>query len=54
MPRIEFFYDYGSPFSYLANSVAPGVASEHGAELVYRPMLLGGLLTATGNQSRAF
>ncbi len=53
MPRIEFFYDYGSPFSFLANAVIPGIAERHGAELVYRPMLLGGVFKATGNQSPA-
>jgi 2-hydroxychromene-2-carboxylate isomerase len=52
MPRaIEFFYDYGSPYSYLANAVLPDLARRHAAELVYRPMLLGGVFKATGNQS---
>jgi len=54
MTRIEFFYDYGSPYSYLANSIVPGVAERHGAELVYRPMLLGGVFKSTGNTSPAF
>lgn len=53
MSQIEFFYDYGSPFSFLANGIIPRVASEHGAELVYRPALLGGIFKATGNQSPA-
>jgi len=52
MPRaIEFFFDYGSPYSYLANAVLPDLARRHSAELVYRPMLLGGVFKATGNQS---
>ena len=52
MPRaIEFFFDYGSPYSYLANAVLPDLARRHGAELVYRPMLLGGVFKATGNAS---
>lgn len=54
MIQIEFFYDYGSPYSYLANSVVPGLAVKHGAELVYRPMLLGGVFKTTGNSSPAF
>ena len=54
MPRaIEFFFDYGSPYSYLANAVLPDLARRHAAELVYRPMLLGGVFKATGNQSPA-
>ncbi len=48
---IEFFFDYGSPYSYIANAVLPGLARRHAAELVYRPMLLGGVFKATGNQS---
>ena len=49
--RIEFFFDYGSPFSYLANALLPGIASLRGRELVYRPFLLGGVFKATGNRS---
>jgi 2-hydroxychromene-2-carboxylate isomerase len=49
--RIEFFFDYGSPYSFLANGVVPALAQRHGAELEYRPMLLGGVFKATGNQS---
>ncbi len=54
MPRrLEFFFDYVSPFSYLANSQLPGIARRTGAELVYRPMFLGGVMQATGNQPPA-
>src|SRR5262249_36314759 len=48
---LEFFFDYGSPYSYLANAVLPAIAARHAAELVYRPMLLGAVFKATGNQS---
>jgi 2-hydroxychromene-2-carboxylate isomerase len=48
---LEFFFDYGSPYSYLASAVLPDLARRHGAALVYRPMLLGGVFKATGNQS---
>jgi len=53
MPRLEFFFDYGSPYSYLADSRLPALAKRTGAELTYRPMLLGGVFKATGNQSPA-
>jgi 2-hydroxychromene-2-carboxylate isomerase len=54
MPRrLEFFFDYTSPFSYLANSQLPALAKRTGAELVYRPMFLGGVMQATGNQPPA-
>jgi len=48
---LEFFFDYGSPFSYLADTQLPDVAKRTGATLVYRPMLLGAVLKATGNSS---
>jgi 2-hydroxychromene-2-carboxylate isomerase len=52
MPRaLEFFFDYGSPYSYLANHRLPGLVERTGVELRYRPMLLGGVFKATGNQS---
>lgn len=54
MPRrLEYFFDYVSPYSYLANSQIPALVRETGAELVYRPMLLGGVMQATGNQPPA-
>ena len=48
---IEFFFDFGSPTTYLANTQLPKLAQECGAHLVYRPMLLGGVFKATGNAS---
>ena len=48
---IEFLFDYGSPFSYLANLQLPGFAKRNGAAVTYRPILLGGVLKATGNSS---
>ncbi len=53
MKRLEFFFDYGSPYSYLANSQLGGLVQRTGCELVHRPMLLGGVFKATGNRSPA-
>lgn len=50
---VEFFFDLGSPASYLAHTQLPGLCRETGATLVYRPMLLGGVFQATGNASPA-
>ena len=50
-PTLEFFFDYGSPFSYLADTELPQIAKRRGVALVYRPMLLGAVLKATGNSS---
>jgi 2-hydroxychromene-2-carboxylate isomerase len=47
--QIEFFYDYLSPFSYLADTQLPAIARRAGAEIVYRPVLLGAIMKATGN-----
>jgi 2-hydroxychromene-2-carboxylate isomerase len=48
---IEFFFDFGSPTTYLAHTQLPRIAAETGAQLVHRPMLLGGVFKATGNAS---
>ncbi|HDS1737370.1 2-hydroxychromene-2-carboxylate isomerase [Pseudomonas sp. BP8] len=48
---VEFFFDLGSPASYLAWTQLPGLCARRGARLDYRPMLLGGVFQATGNAS---
>jgi 2-hydroxychromene-2-carboxylate isomerase len=48
---LEFFFDYGSPYSYLADTQVEAIARRTGAALVRRPMLLGGVFKATGNAS---
>ena len=49
--QIEFFFDFGSPTAYLAYTQLPKIASDAGAQIYWRPMLLGGVFKATGNQS---
>lgn len=51
MKSFDFFFDFGSPAAYLAWTQVPRLAAETGAQAVYRPMLLGGVFQATGNQS---
>ncbi len=53
MTRAEFFFDFGSPASYLAYTQMDGLAQRTGAEIVWRPILLGGVFKATGNASPA-
>lgn len=48
---LEFFYDYGSPYSYLADTQVEAIAKRTGATLIRKPMLLGGVFKATGNAS---
>ena len=50
---VEYFFDVGSPASYLAWSQLPKIAAETGAQIAWRPMLLGGVFKATGNASPA-
>lgn len=52
MKKIEFFYDIVSPYSYIA---ATQLAQFEGkAEVVWKPVLLGGIFKATGNSGPAF
>ena len=48
---VEFFFDVGSPASYLAWTQLPRIAEETNATIAWRPMLLGGVFKATGNAS---
>jgi len=48
---VEFFFDFGSPATYLAWTQLPGLCAAAGATLVYRPMLVGAVFKATGNAS---
>ncbi len=50
---LDFYFDYGSPNAYLAHTQMPGLAERTGADVVYKPMLLGGVFKATGNVSPA-
>jgi 2-hydroxychromene-2-carboxylate isomerase len=48
---IDFYFDYGSPTSYLAYKQLPGIIHRTGATVNYRPILLGGIFRETSNQS---
>ena len=45
---LSFFFDYASPFAYLASTQVRRVAEDAGAPLDYRPFLLGGLFRDIG------
>lgn len=49
--QVEFFFDVGSPYTYLAYHQLPKIAKARQAEIVWRPILLGGIFQATGNHS---
>lgn len=46
MSKIEFFYDVGSPWTYLAFHKIEALAASTGADLVWRPILVGGVFNA--------
>lgn len=51
MKTFEFWFDFGSSASYLAWTQLPALEAATGAKAILRPMLLGGVFQATGNQS---
>jgi len=44
--KLEFFYDCSSPWTYLAFTRIEDVARRHGADLVWKPILVGGVFNA--------
>lgn len=48
---LEFYFDFGSPTAYLAHKRLGQLAEQYALEVVYKPMLLGGVFKATGNNS---
>ena len=50
---VEFFFDVGSPTVYLAATQLSKIAGRHGATVLWRPVLLGGVVKATGSVSPA-
>jgi 2-hydroxychromene-2-carboxylate isomerase len=54
MATVEFFYDVVSPYSYLASTRIEAIAADCGAQVLFRPFFLGGLMKAVGNTPPAF
>ncbi len=46
MKNVEFFFDYTCPYAYLASTQIEGVCTRGGANLTWKPMLLGGVFRA--------
>ena len=49
--NLEFYFDFGSPTAYLAHKRLGQLAAQYSLEVEYKPMLLGGVFKATGNNS---
>jgi 2-hydroxychromene-2-carboxylate isomerase len=50
---VEFYFDLGSPATYLAYTQLPKICERTDSQLIYIPILLGGIFKATGNASPA-
>lgn len=48
--QVEYFFDFVSAYSYVGHKAVLNMIEETGAELVVRPMFLGGVMQATGNR----
>lgn len=51
--NIEFFFDVGSPYSYLAATRIDAIGHRVGLPVRWRPFLLGGVFRSVGNQPPA-
>jgi 2-hydroxychromene-2-carboxylate isomerase len=51
---LEFFFDYTSPYSYLASTQVEPLVARTGATLVWRPFFLGGVMKSTQNTPPIF
>lgn len=50
MPRpIDFYFDFSSPYSFLASEQIEPLAARHGRAVAYRPLLLGVVFKASGS-----
>ena len=49
--NLEFLFDFGGPNSYLAYKMLPDLCARTGAQVIYVPVLLGGLFKLTNNQA---
>ncbi len=54
MPRIEFWYDYASTYSYLSALRIDEIAALHGVGIEWKPFLLGPIFKAQGWSTSPF
>ena len=50
MAKLEFFFDCSSPWTYMAFEGIQGVLERTGAEIVWRPILVGGVFNAVNQE----
>lgn len=49
MKPVDFFFDLSSPYSYLAATQMDALAKRRGAQVTWKPMVLGAVFKAAGN-----
>ena len=47
---LEFYFDYISPFSYVANAAVAQLAERIDVDVKFKPMFLGAVMQSTGNR----
>jgi 2-hydroxychromene-2-carboxylate isomerase len=53
MKRVDFYFDLSSPYSYMAATQLEALGARAGAEVAWRPIVLGALFKAVGNDMPA-
>ncbi len=48
---VEFWFDFSSPYAYIASTLIDDIADEYGRTVTWRPFLLGVVFKETGNAS---
>ncbi|MFI5323116.1 MAG: 2-hydroxychromene-2-carboxylate isomerase [Thermodesulfobacteriota bacterium] len=46
--KVEFYYDFTSPYTYIASTRVEKICDDNGAELEWKPFFMGGLFIETG------
>jgi 2-hydroxychromene-2-carboxylate isomerase len=47
--KVEFYYDFSSPYTYIASMRIEKICEDNGAELEWKPFLLGGVFNEIGS-----
>ncbi|HVL56690.1 MAG TPA: 2-hydroxychromene-2-carboxylate isomerase [Burkholderiaceae bacterium] len=48
MPNLDFYFDFSSPYSYIASERIEELAARHGYHVSWKPILLGVIFKTTG------
>ena len=51
MKTVDFYYDFGSPASYIAYTQIEKLCAKYDAQVVFKPYVIGAVFKATGNSS---